>query len=75
MNASPAGNALLQIATSTPPNSIDEVILLMENLDKALAPNDGLRWFNLLYLKVTQHVRDSLRKPAGRTRLGLRGLT
>lgn len=58
MTASPAGNNLLQIVTSTP-SSIDEVIQLMEKLDSALAANDGLRWFNLLYLKVTQHVRDN----------------
>lgn len=60
MSASPAGNKqLLQIVTSNPPGSIDEVIQLMEELDSALAVNDGLRWFNVLYLKVTQHVRDS----------------
>jgi Family of unknown function (DUF5995) len=58
MTASPAGNNLLQIVTSTP-SSIDEVIQLMEKLDSALAANDGLRWFNLLYLKVTQHIRDN----------------
>jgi hypothetical protein len=58
MTASPVGNNLLQIVTSTP-SSIDEVIQLMEKLDSALAANDGLRWFNLLYLKVTQHVRDN----------------
>ena len=59
MNASPAGNNLLEIVTSTPPNSIDEVIQMMETLDNAMPANDGLRWFNLLYLKVTQHVRDN----------------
>ncbi len=58
MSASPAENNLLQIVTSNPPGSIDEVIQWMEKLDSALASNDGLRWFNLLYLKVTQQVRD-----------------
>src|SRR6478736_777072 len=57
MSASPAGN-LLEIVTSNPPGSIDEVIQWMEKLDSAMDPNDGLRWFNLLYLKVTQQVRD-----------------
>lgn len=59
MSASPAGENLLQIITSSPPGSIDEVIQLMEKLDSALAPDDGLKWFNLLYLKVTQQVRDT----------------
>jgi hypothetical protein len=58
MSASPAGNNLLEIVTSNPPGSIDEVIEWMEKLDSAMDPNDGLRWFNLLYLKVTQQVRD-----------------
>jgi Family of unknown function (DUF5995) len=58
MSASPAGNNLLQIITSSSPGTIDEVVQLMEKLDSAMAPDDGLRWFNLLYMKVTQQVRD-----------------
>ena len=58
MSASPADSNLLQIVTSNPPGSIDEVIQMMEKLDSALAATDGLRWFNLLYLKVTQQVRE-----------------
>lgn len=74
MRASPARNDLLQIVTSNPPGSIDEVIQLMEKLDSALAPDDGLKWFNLLYLKVTQQVRntppqDGWKDPAWLTRL------
>ena len=46
----------------------------MEKLDSAMAPNDGLKWFNLLYLKVTQQVRntppqDGWKDPAWLTRL------
>jgi uncharacterized protein DUF5995 len=59
MSASPATSSLLAIVGSTPPASIDEVIQRMQSLDSALAGNDGLKWFNLLYLKVTQQVRQS----------------
>jgi Family of unknown function (DUF5995) len=59
MNASPADNNLLQVLSSRSPASIDEVIQLMEEIEDTLEEDDGLRWFNLLYLKVTEHVRDN----------------
>jgi len=31
----------------------------MQRIEDTLAEDDGLRWFNLLYLKVTEHVRDN----------------
>jgi hypothetical protein len=49
---------LLQILAAAPPASIDDVIQRMQSLDGALPPGDGLKWFNLLYLMVTQEVRD-----------------
>ncbi|HKV92058.1 MAG TPA: DUF5995 family protein [Candidatus Angelobacter sp.] len=58
MSATPAGSPLLAIV-SNPPTSIDGVIQVMQNLDNALTSNDGLKWFNLLYLKVTQQVLNS----------------
>jgi len=58
MSATPAGSSLLTLV-STPPTSIDGVIQVMQNLDSALASNDGLKWFNLLYLKVTQQILNS----------------
>lgn len=58
MSATPAGSSLLSIVT-TPPTTIDGVIQVMQNLESALASNDGLKWFNLLYLKVTQHVLNN----------------
>src|SRR5579859_2338239 len=36
--------------------SIGEVIQVMQSLDKMLLSTDGLKWFNLLYLSVTQAV-------------------
>ncbi len=43
--------------------SIGEVIQVMQSLDKMLLPGDGLKWFNLLYLNVTQAVYKE--PPAG----------
>ena len=58
MSTNPADPAVLLNIASAPANSINDVIQLMEKLDAALAANDGLRWFNLLYLDVTKEVRD-----------------
>lgn len=40
-------------------NSIEDVISVMRGLDDVLQNADGLKWFNLLYLRVTEGVRDS----------------
>lgn len=37
--------------------TIDDVIGQMEAIDTALPSNDGLKWFNLLYLNVTRAVK------------------
>ena len=58
MSATPAASGLFTIVTSTPPSSIDDVIQIMKKLDTALTGNDGLKWFNLLYLEVTQQVQQ-----------------
>ncbi|HZS28172.1 MAG TPA: DUF5995 family protein [Candidatus Angelobacter sp.] len=58
MSATGAGSPLLAIV-SNPPTSLDGVIQAMQSLDSALTSNDGLKWFNLLYLKVTQQVLNS----------------
>ena len=39
-------------------NTIDDVIARMRAEDAALPPGDGVRWFNLLYLRVTESVRN-----------------
>ena len=49
--------ALLRLLTTTQVNAIPDVIALMEAIDNLLPGNDGLKWFNLLYLKVTQQVQ------------------
>lgn len=43
---------------SKPPGNIDDVLDVMHALDKTLSKEDGLRWFNLLYLRVTESVKD-----------------
>lgn len=49
-------NTQLQEIVSTPVSSIDEVIDVMRRIDELLPNNDGLKWFNFLYLKVTEKV-------------------
>lgn len=58
MIATPAPSSLFTIVTSNPPASIGEVIQIMDRLDAALTENDGLKWFNLLYLQVTRQVQQ-----------------
>ena len=43
--------------------TIGEVIQVMQDLDKMLLSSDGVKWFNLLYLRVTQAVYE--KPPAG----------
>ena len=47
---------LALVANRAALTDIGQVIQTMQDLDKMLLPNDGLKWFNLLYLNVTQAV-------------------
>ncbi len=47
---------LLQIVSGASPASIADVIAVMQRIDGALPSNDGLKWFNRLYLMVTQKI-------------------
>lgn len=49
-------NDLTAIISAQPISSIADVLNVMRQLDAALDPHDGLKWFNLLYLKVTESV-------------------
>lgn len=49
---------LALLASSAALATIGDVIQIMENLDNILLPSDGLKWFNLLYLRVTQAVYE-----------------
>lgn len=50
---------LVQVISASVVNSIEDVINIMRGLDHILQHNDGLKWFNLLYLRVTDGVRES----------------
>jgi len=49
---------LLAITGGPAPETIDDVIHRMEEIDKLLHNDDGLKWFNRLYLFVTTEVRQ-----------------
>jgi len=40
------------------PATIDDVVAVMRAIDDALPDDDGVKWFNFLYLRVTEAVRD-----------------
>jgi len=49
-----------------PVSSINGVLKRMRALDKRLRPDDGVRWFNRLYLEVTERVAAELDKSAAK---------
>jgi hypothetical protein len=63
MPVAAADQNLYQIVTGPAANTVAEVLAKMDSIDKALADNDGLKWFNKLYMMVTEEV--DLRPPAG----------
>jgi hypothetical protein len=63
MNGASSDAQLLQILSGTAPVSIADVVAVMEKIDQLLPSNDGLKWFNRLYLMVTQQV--DTQPPAG----------
>ena len=52
---------LARIAGSTTAGTIADVIHVMQALDAALPDDDGLKWFNYLYLRVTEDVAKNPR--------------
>lgn len=59
MSGNPSDQNLLQIVSAASPNDIDEVIALLRAIDGVLPSGDGLKWFNMLYLMVTEGVNNS----------------
>ena len=49
-------NEILAELASKPVSSIEDVVQIMHGIDELLPGDDGLKWFNLLYLKVTEAV-------------------
>src|SRR5580704_9977765 len=64
MTGSAADRQLLQVLNGPGVAAIADVITTMEAIDSALPGSDGLKWFNKLYLKVTQQV-DAHPPPGG----------
>jgi hypothetical protein len=64
MNGSDTSSQLIQITSGPPPATIADVLAQMQRIDNLLPSGDGLKWFNLLYMKVTQQV-DSTPPPGG----------
>ncbi|HVR47471.1 MAG TPA: DUF5995 family protein [Candidatus Binatia bacterium] len=58
MNLSAVDQELLQIVNGAGPITIADVVAKMEAINDALPSGDGLKWFNLLYLNVTQQVDE-----------------
>jgi hypothetical protein len=56
MPVAPADQPLYNLVTAPAPTTIAEVIDLMQQIDAALPATDGLKWFNRLYLSVTQTI-------------------
>ena len=54
---------LYELVNGRSPATIADVIARMQAIDALLPPSDGLKWFNLLYLMVTQQV--DLNPPGG----------
>ena len=51
-------DAALAAATKVPPRSIPEVLATMQTIAGICADGDGLKWFNWIYLQVTQQVEN-----------------
>ena len=55
-NLGPIDQQLLQIVTAAQPANIPDVIQGMQAINALLPNDDGLKWFNKLYLMVTQQI-------------------
>jgi hypothetical protein len=59
MGGSVIDSQLMQIVSGPPPAASADVLALMQRIDNLLPTGDGLKWFNLLYMKVTQQVESN----------------
>jgi hypothetical protein len=53
--------SLDQILTAAPVATIEEAIAIMQAIDRTLPDDDGVKWFNRLYLRVTVSVGRAVR--------------
>ena len=54
---------LTDILQRTPVRTVDEAVAVMQAIDARLSDDDGLKWFNRLYLRVTENVRTAVAGP------------
>jgi hypothetical protein len=50
---------LLKIVSTPPPATSADVLTVMQEINNLLPSSDGLKWFNLLYIRVTQQVNGN----------------
>lgn len=62
MSVTTADQSLYEVVSGAAPSSVDDVLGTMRQMDGMLADNDGLKWFNRLYMMVTEEV--DMRPPA-----------
>jgi hypothetical protein len=63
LNVSAVDQSLYAIVSVAAPSTIEDVLAVMQQIDNTLADSDGLKWFNRLYMMVTQEV--DLHPPTG----------
>jgi len=51
-----ADQALYDLVSTSAPTTIEQVIEIMQQIDDCIPNDDGLKWFNRLYLAVTRQV-------------------
>jgi len=60
-------DAQIVAAVAAVPHSIDDVVSTLRSIDAVCADNDGLKWFNWLYLQVTLAVQQRVSAAGGFT--------
>ena len=59
MSGKASDQAVVEITGAAAPNTLEDVINILEAIDVVLPGSDGLKWFNWLYLTVTRMVHDA----------------
>jgi len=59
MDGTGTDSQLIEVTGGPPPITIADVLSVMQKIDSLLPTGDGLKWFNLLYMMVTQKVDSS----------------
>ena len=56
MDGTGTDSQLIEVTGGPPPITIADVLSVMQKIDSLLPTGDGLKWFNLLYMMVTEKV-------------------